>query len=338
MSVTEKALQLHRDSIVVDSHCDTILDVMGVDWKNSAAKKPRSLGELSAEGQVDIPRLVEGGVDVQIFALYIEPRYKVGPLAAKRGLQMLDAFYDELEKFPDTITVVKAYKDLLDAVENHRIAALPSFEGGEPLSGDLGLLRMFYRLGIRVITLTWNQRNEIADGVGEQRTKSGLTQFGVEAVKEMNRLGIIVDVSHLSDAGFYDVIETTSAPIIASHSNARALCANPRNLTDGQISAIAKNGGVIGVSFVPVFVDADERRQTLDRLLDHIDHMAKLVGCEHIGLGSDFDGSLGTLKRLEDVTKLPNVTMGLIDRGYSEDDIRMILGGSYLRVFEKVMK
>jgi membrane dipeptidase len=338
MSLEERALRLHMDSVVVDSHCDTILDVMGVDWKSSAPKKARSLGERSTEGQVDIPRLVEGGVDVQIFAMYIEPRYKEGPLAVKRGLQMLDALYAEVEKFPDKITLARSYKDILNAVSNHKIAALPSFEGGEPLSGDLGILRMFYRLGLRVITLTWNQRNEIADGAGEQRTKGGLTEFGVETIGEMNRLGMIVDVSHLSDAGFYDVIATTSTPVIASHSNARAVCDHRRNLTDDQIRALAKNGGVMGMCFSPHFIDADERNQTLDRLLDHVDHVAQLVGCDHIGLGSDFDGLSGIPRGLEDATKMPQITMGLMRRGYSDEDIRMILGGNYLRVLERVLK
>jgi membrane dipeptidase len=338
MNQEEKALQLHRDAIVVDSHCDTLLEVMGVDWKTNGTKPPRSLGEKSTNGQVDIPRLIEGGVDVQIFAAYIEPQYKVGPLAVKRGLQMIDAFHTEIAKYQDKISFATKYEEIMNTVKNHRIAALLSFEGGEPLSGDLGLLRMFYRLGIRAITLTWNQRNEIADGVGEKRTKSGLTEFGVQAIKEMNRLGIVIDVSHLSETGFYDVIETTNAPIIASHSNAQALCNHPRNLTDDQIRAVAKNGGVIGMCFSPSFIDQNEEQRTIDRLLDHVDHVRKLVGCEHLGIGSDFDGFPGIPKGLEDVTKMPMITKGLLARGYSEEDIRKILGGNYLRIFERILK
>jgi membrane dipeptidase len=232
---------------------------------------------------------------------------------------------------------VSCCDDIYRAVKDHKIGALLSLEGGEPLSGDLGVLRMLYKLGVRSVTLTWNQRNDIADGVGERRTKGGLTSFGVQVVEEMNRLGMLIDASHMSDEGFYDLISATKRPIVASHSNCRSLCDHPRNLTDDQIKAIATNGGVIGMVFSPDFIDKEKDKQSVDRLLDHVDHITDIVGVEHIGIGSDFDGFPGIPKGLEDVTKMPNITKGLVARGYSERDVRKILGENYLEVFKKTI-
>lgn len=324
-TVSQDPLGLHRRAVVVDAHVDTLLEI---------ASKKRTLGERSSIGHVDIPRLAEGGVDVQVFAIYIEPEYKL-ERSSKRVLQLVDLLYSEFEKNSDRISVVRNYSEIANVVEKGKIAGLISIEGGEAIEGDLGVLRSLYRLGVRAMGLTWNQRNQLADGVWESRSKGGLTNLGVQVVEEMNRLGMVVDVSHLSEAGFYDVANTTKSPIVASHSNCMALCDHPRNLTDDQIRALAERGGVMGMNFAPMFVDKE--KATLERVLDHIDHVNKLVGPNHVGLGSDFDGIEKTPIGLEDVTKIPGITEGLLYRGYSEDDILKILGGNFLGVFKSVI-
>jgi membrane dipeptidase len=226
-------------------------------------------------------------------------------------------------------------QDILTAKEQGKLAAVLAIEGGEALEGDLGVLRLFHRLGVRSIGLTWNERNNIADGVGDSRSKGGLSVFGADLIKEMNRLGILVDVSHLSDPGFWDVVELSTQPIIASHSNSRAVCNHRRNLTDDQIKALAKNGGVMGMNFAAAFVKEDGKPK-LDDLLNHIDHIVELVGPEHVGLGSDFDGIGAAPEELTDASTMPLITDGLCKRGYSDEHIRLILGGNYFRVFKEV--
>lgn len=328
----ERARKLHQDAIVVDTHCDTLLRVLG--RSPYRRQQPYKLGERNAEGHLDLPRMQEGGVDVQFFAAYIEPIYKPDR-SLKRAMQLFDAFFTELEANSDRMLMATTVDDIMKAKEQGKVAAVLAIEGGEALEGDLGVLRMFHRLGVRSIGLTWNQRNDIADGVGDARSKGGLSEFGAAVVQEMNRLGILVDVSHLSDPGFWDVIEISTQPIIASHSNARAVCNHRRNLTDEQIKALAKNGGVMGMNFAAAFVKEDGK-PTIDDLLDHIDHIVQLVGPEHVGLGSDFDGIGATPEGLTDVTKMPLITEGLCRRGYSDEHIRLILGGNYFRVFRQV--
>ena len=336
------AAKLHREALVVDGHVDTLI---------AAVKGKRSLGERSAEGHADFPRLLEGGVDVQLFAHYIEPDFKPDR-GLLRFMQMADAFYREVRANPGLVGHAKSVEDIERLREAGKLACVMSIEGGEALQGDLGVLRMLFELGVRVIGLTWNQRNRIADGIAEARTGGGLTEFGVAAIREMNRLGIVVDVAHVSDPGFWDVAEISEKPFIASHSNARAVCDHPRNLNDDQIAALARAGGVMGMNFAPNFVHPElgamahplsgskagegAPRATLEMVLDHVDYIVELVGPQHVGLGSDFDGIGDTPDGLEDATKLPAITAGLLDRGYSEPDIRDILGGNFLRVFREV--
>ncbi len=334
--------ELHRNSIVVDGHIDTLISVV---------KGKRKLGRESEEGHADFPRLRRGGVDVQLFAHYIEPDFKPDR-GLLRFMQMADAFFGEIEENSDVAGHAKTVADIHRLRAEGKLACVMSIEGAEAISGDLGVLRVLSRLGVRVIGLTWNQRNLLADGIGEARTGGGLTELGVAAVREMDRLGVVVDVAHLSDPGFWDVVDVSTRPFVASHSNARAVCDHPRNLTDEQIRALAKGGGVMGMNFAPNFVHPElgsaahplsgsrgaegAPRATLDMVLDHIDHIVNLVGPQHVGLGSDFDGIGDTPDGLENATKLPHVTRGLVDRGYSEGDIQDILGGNFLRVFEEV--
>jgi len=321
------AMTLHRGSIIFDGHCDTLLE---------ALEEKRKLGQRSSEGHIDLPRLRESGVTAQVFAIFVEDRYLPAG-AARQTLRLLDTLYRELADNPDLLVLATRAEDIEKAKEAGKVAAVIGIEGAEALEGDLALLRMFHHLGVRLLTVAWSRRNQAADGVGEARTGGGLTNFGLQLVEECNKLGIMVDVSHLATAGVRDVLETSSKPVIASHSNAYALCPNPRNLTDEQLLALARKGGVIGVTFVPSFITEERKEASLEKLLDHIDHIVHVAGIDHAGLGSDFDGfSPPPPVGLEDVTRLPGITAGLVERGYSEDAVRKILGGNFMRVFRQV--
>lgn len=322
------AMTLHYNSIIFDGHCDTLLEVL--DGK-------RRLNERSTEGHIDLPRLREGGVTAQVFAIFIEDKYLPGK-AARQTLRVLDTLYNELAANTDSLVLATKAEDIEKAKKTGKVAAVVGIEGAESLEGELGLLRMFHRLGVRLLTVAWSRRNEAADGIQEARTGGGLTNFGLKLVEECNRLGIMVDISHLAPAGVQDILEVSSQPVIASHSNAYALCPHPRNLTDQQLAALAEKGGVVGVTFVPSFITEDRKEASLEKLLDHIDHIVQVAGVDHVGLGSDFDGfSPPPPVGLEDVTRLPDITSGLLNRGYGEDEIRKILGGNFLRVFRQVV-
>ena len=323
-----EATVLHRDSIVCDGHCDTLLSVL---------EGKRRLGQRSSQGHIDLPRLREGGVTAQVFAIFIEDRYLPAG-AAKQTLRMLDALYRELEENADSFLLATKARDIEQAKNTGKVAAIAGIEGAESLEGDLALLRMFYQLGLRLLTITWSRRNQAADGVYESRTGGGLTNFGLQLVQECNKLGILLDVSHLSAAGVRDVLKVSSQPVIASHSNAYALCPHPRNLTDEQLIALARKGGMVGVTFVPSFVTEQGKGASVEKVLDHIDHIVSVAGIDHVGLGSDFDG-LGPRAPtgLEDVTHLPSITIGLVERGYSEAEVRKILGGNFLRLFRQTV-
>ena len=322
-----KSKQIHQKTIVFDGHCDTILEVMN---------HKRALDKKSTTGHLDIPRMKEGGVDVQFFAVFIEDIYKPDR-SLKRTLQLIDCLYREIENNQDDISLVTNYNQIKEANGAEKIAAILSIEGGEALEGDLGVLRVLYRLGVRLLTLTWNQRNQIADGIGESRTGNGLTEFGIKVIDEMNRLGMLIDVSHLSETGFWDVIKRSKAPIVASHSNCYTLCSHLRNLKDEQIKALADKGGVIGITFVPDFLTQEKRKTTVKDVVKHIDYLVEKAGIDCVGLGSDFDGTGSLPLGLEGVDKIPNITEGLLDRGYKEREIEKILGGNFLRVFKEVV-
>lgn len=335
------AEKLHRESIVIDGHCDTILGLCG--RQGAPGRKKRDFFQRNATGHIDFPRLVEGGVTCQVMAVYIEPEFKP-TRSARRALEVLDTFYalvDESEHFKLATRAV----DIEEAKAHGNVCGLLSIEGGEAVEGSLNLLRSFYRLGVRAIGLTWNQRNDIADGVGEKSAGSGLTDFGISLVKEMERIGMLVDVSHLSETSFWAVNKVSERPFIASHSNARALASHPRNLTDPQIEALAKKGGVIGVVFCPSFVDDDPAKVSLGRLCDHIDHIKRVAGIDHVGLGSDFDGYGSPLGGrdaqnvvVSDVSQMPKITEELLSRGYTEEEVKKVLGGNWLRVYKEVLK
>jgi len=322
-----QARQIHQKETVFDGHCDTILEI---------TNHKRSLADKACNGHLDISRLREGGVDIQVFAIFVEDNYK--PFnSLKRTLQLLDYFLDEIEKNSDAISLVINYNQIKETNKAGKIAAILAIEGGESLEGDLAVLKVLYRLGVRLLTLTWNYRNEIADGLYESRTGGGLTEFGIKIIEEMNKLGMIIDVSHLSEAGFWDVIKFSKSPIIASHSNCFNVCSHWRNLKDEQIKAVADKNGVIGITYVPAFLTKDERKATIEDVVRNIDYIVKKVGIDYVGLGSDFDGVENLPLDLEGIEKIPNITAELLKQGYKEEYIRKILGGNFLRVFKEVV-
>jgi membrane dipeptidase len=329
----DEAKAIHKESIIIDGHCDTILQMLPRMW--GPDREPRSILVRSDRGHVDLPRLMEAHVTCQFFAVYTEPIYK--PLkATARALEMMAAFYEEVEKSEGKIIIVNNSKEIYEAKRSGKLAALISMEGGEPIQHNPIILRMFHKLGLRALSLTWNERNMLADGVGESRAQSKLTELGLKALEEAKKLKILIDVSHLSDSCFWDLVENFKNPIIASHSNARAICNHRRNLTDEQLKAIAERDGVVGVNFSPSFI-VSEGKATIEDLIKHIDHMANVIGVKYVGLGSDYDGISSTPIGLEDVSKLPNLTAKLLEHGYSKEDVKKILGENFLRVISGVM-
>lgn len=324
----EDAQRIHNESFVIDAHCDTALRL--VDGETLTPS------DDSRNGHVDLPRLRAGGVNVQIFALWVDADNNTGLL--RRCLDMLDAVTSEAARLSDDLHLIISADDIETVEKTGKIGVMLSIEDGAALEGSLSALRAMYKLGVRAMGLTWNGRNELGEGVGAAVGRGrGLTPFGRDVVREMNRLGMVVDVSHLSEAGFWDVLDVSTEPIIASHSNARALCDHPRNLTDEQIKALAERGGVMGINFFVPFLRRDGQA-SIDDIVRHIDHIVGLVGPAHVGFGSDFDGISRTPTGAEDVGRLPAITEALLRRGYREDDVRGILGNNFLRVIRQILQ
>ncbi len=309
----------------VDAHCDTITTIMetGEALKNN-------------NGHIDLDRLKKYDSFVQFFAAFIAPEQaKMGAL--KRTLDIIDRLYSEIEINKNDIMLCRNYNDITTAVKSRKVAAVLTIEGGEALEGSLAVLRMLYQLGVRAITLTWNFRNQIADGVADEITNGGLTPFGRQVVAEMNKLGMMVDVSHLSEAGFWDVINLSASPIIASHSNAKKICDHSRNLTDEQLLALKKNGGVTGINLCPYFIVKDGKAE-IKHVIAHIEHILGLTGEDTLGLGADFDGIDKTPIGLEGVQCLSDLINELLKLNYNESLLNKIAGENFLRVIKTVVK
>jgi len=328
----ERALRLHKEAIIVDTHCDTLMQFLHRGWGNPP---PRKLGEWGTQGHLDLPRMEAGGITCQTFAVYTGRRAIV-PEASLMATLMVDKFYTEIEA-NDGIVAVTTHDEIVEAKRAGKACGLLSLEGAEPLMGEIAALRVYYRLGVRMLSFAWNYRTPFADGLGAKRSESKLPELGVQALEEMDRLGMVFDVSHLADSVFWDVADVMKGPFIASHSNARAVCDHARNCTDDMIRAIADHGGVLGMNYAPAFVKEGGEGATVEGMVDHIDHIVKLVGPDHVGLGSDYDGIGNPPEGIETVDKTPNVTRVLVKRGYSDEDILKILGGNHMRVFKEVI-
>jgi membrane dipeptidase len=363
--ISPRALKLAAEAIGIDSHIDTVqrVLVMGED-----------LGKRWDVGHVDLPRLREGGTHAPFFALWV-PVYFPGAEAVRRTLDLRDAMQSMLDAHQDQMELATTAADIRRIVKLHKIAVFLTVEGGHTIDDDLRVLRMYYQLGIRSMTLTHSRNNNWADSATDKPAHNGLTDFGKEVVREMNRLGMVVDVSHVSDKTFYDALAVTNKPVILSHSSMRALSNVPRNVTDEMLWALAKNGGVVGICFGEGFVnpaDAEALRSAIEtettaplmtgRALDdyaaedvrklfgtrvkvaatvedvanHIDHAVKIAGIDHVGIGSDYDGVSGPPNGLDDVSRMPALIEVLLERGYTERDLKKILGENYLRVIREV--
>ena len=363
----QRALQIHRRAIVIDTHNDVTTPMTNDDFDLN--------GTPPAPYRTNIERMKKGGLTAEFFSLYVKPHYVERGGSARRTLDMIDSVYRAVERNPRNLMLATSVADIRRAKAQGKIAALMGIEGGHAIEDSLATLREFYRLGVRYMTLTWNNTNNWADAGRGEKKHNGLSDFGKDVVREMNRLGMLVDVSHVSDKTMSDALDVSQAPIIASHSSARALSNVPRNVPDDLLKRIAKNGGVVQVNFYSVFVDAatvgpqsDEREKRLksqqdainqkykddperraeesdkleaanplpplpiSKLIDHIDHIVKVAGIDHVGIGADFDGANDMPEGAQDVSMLPNITYELLKRGYTERDIRKILGGNLLRV------
>jgi membrane dipeptidase len=365
--ISARARAIHFSSLVFDTHADTPQRFFFDQF---------DLAKRDAEGCVDIPRLREGGVGAIFFALWV-PVEITGAAATGRARDLLDATLKQIEVHGGDLALATSSGLVRAARSENKIAVLLGIEGGHAINNDIEVLREFHARGVRYMTLTHNAATEWADSSNDAPRHNGLTDFGKQVIREMNRLGMLVDVSHVSDATFYHVLETSRAPVIASHSCCRALCDAPRNLDDAMIKALASRGGVIHITFHDGFLSQEyatanralaaeiasneqavsqkfgenEARNLMElqrlsdesiragklpqvsweKIIDHIDHAVGVAGADHVGVGSDFDGAFMP-EGMEDASKFPLITEGLLKRGYDEADIRKILGENTLRV------
>jgi membrane dipeptidase len=377
--VSARARAIHDSALVVDTHADTPQRFLDENF-DIGSTDPKDIGHISLD------KARAGNLDAEFFSIWVDPETNQGHFA-QHTFDLIDSVYQQAARHPDRMMMAFSVDDIERAHKQKKLAALMGIEGGHSIENDIHLLRDFYRLGVRYMTLSWSNTNEWADSSGDiddpkVQHHNGLTDFGRQVVLEMNRLGMMVDISHVADKTFWDAIAASKAPLIASHSSARSLSNAPRNMTDDMLRAVAKNGGVVNVNFFSGFLDqnywnaaqaqkqeqeaaihdyleklkaegkqetfVDEDRITREwmakiprppftALVDHIDHIAKVAGIDHVGLGSDFDGVSGaTPAGMDSAADLPKITQALLDRGYSAEDIRKILGGNTLRVFKEV--
>ena len=367
---------IHSSAIIVDTHADT---------PQYLVDEKLDLGEDS-HVSVNIPKAKAGNLGAEFFSIWIEPD-KNKACYPKRTLQLIDAVDEQVRKHPADLLKATSVKDIYTAHREHKLAALMGIEGGHAIDNDLGLLRDYYRLGVRYMTLTWSNTNDWADSSGDVDDKNiehhaGMTDFGKDVVREMNRLGMMVDISHVADKTFFQALIVSRAPVIASHSSSRALTDVPRNMTDDMLRALTRNGGVAMVNFNCGFLsdqyNLDEKkvvaedhsvedlkkqalepgskiteadiekaeitratkipRPPMSALIDHIDHIAKVAGIDHVGLGSDFDGVSCTPQGIDSAADLPKITQALYEHGYNAEQLKKVLGGNLLRVFSEVEK
>jgi membrane dipeptidase len=369
--LSARARKLHFSSIVVDTHDDTTQRFLDGDF---------DLAPRNASGSIDIPRMKEGGLGAIFFSVWI-PSKITGPEAVRRALDQIDAVREQVRKHPKDLALATSVAEVREARKQGKIAALLGVEGGHMIASDLSVLRTYAALGVRYMTLTHSGNAEWADSSTDKAAHNGLSDFGKDVVREMNRLGVMVDISHVSDKTFADALEVSKAPLIASHSSCRALCEAARNMTDDMIRALAAKGGVIQINYHVGFLSQEFRsaekahpeleqaiaaeiqkrcgdkegcqliegdkitreyveqgklpRVDWTKIIEHIDHAVKVAGVDHVGLGSDFDGANMPFG-MEDATKLPKITEALLQKGYSQGDVKKILGENTLRLMVDV--
>lgn len=327
---------------IVDMHCDTITALY--------ARQQEGIQEdLKQNGlHIDLEKLKAGDYLLQNFAVFVHMGSEKKPF--EYCMRVIDHFYTEIEKYPELIGAVRTYEDIEKNIEAGRMSALLTIEEGAVCQGEIEFLRDFYRLGVRMLTLTWNFPNEIgfpnqilgSDGKRTfgYNTEEGLTEKGIEFVKEMNRLGMIIDVSHLSDAGFWDVVKYTNRPFVASHSDARAMGSHPRNMSDEMIRALSEKGGVMGINYAPSFLEDRENsadcQSTPENMVRHMKHIVNVGGIQCLGLGSDFDGIRGNL-HIDSAAKMYMLEDEMKKNGFSSSDIDAIFGGNVLRVYKEML-
>jgi membrane dipeptidase len=367
--VEKRAHELHFSTIVLDTHDDT----------TQRFSSPKfDLGKRNATGSVDIPRMREGGMNALFFSVWVDGK-TTGPVAIQKALDQIGEIHENVQKYSRDLMFARTAEEVRRAHSQGKIAVLIGVEGGHMIGNDIRMVRVFGDLGVRYITLSHFYNSEWADSSTDKTAHNGLTDYGKQIVREMNRQGILVDISHVADKTFYDALEISAAPLIASHSSCRAICNHPRNMSDEMIKALAAKGGVIQINYEMSFLDqafkdafekkeggvvqamdhvikecgpdeecvmlkAEEKTRELiasgelprvgwERIIEHIDHVVQLVGPDHVGLGSDFDGA-NMPEGMEDCSKLPRITDALLRKSYSEDAVRKILGGNLLRVME----
>jgi membrane dipeptidase len=376
----ETPLAIHQSALIVDTHADTPQRFLDENF---------DLGQNTpvSEGHIDLGKIRQGNLGAEFFSIWVEPEFKGH--YARRAMDLIDSVYQQAARHPDKMTMAFTAGEIARAHEQHKFAALMGIEGGHAIENDLRQLRDFYRLGVRYMTLTWSNTNEWADSSGDIQDPdikhhNGMTDFGKDVVREMNRLGMIIDISHVSDATFYQALLVSQAPVIASHSSSRELTNHPRNMTDDMLRAMANNGGVVMVNFYSAFIDENYRKASSDpekikqrdaeveafkkvhshpdgspvtyeetaaiekkwaaqfprpplkSLIDHIDHVARVAGIDHVGLGSDFDGVTSLPQEIDSVADLPKITEALMQRSYTREQILKILGGNFLRAMREV--
>ncbi|MGZ4845433.1 MAG: dipeptidase [Candidatus Angelobacter sp.] len=377
---TDPALTIHQTALIVDTHADTPQRFLDENF---------DLGQNApvTEGHIDLDKIRQGNLGAEFFSIWVEPEFKGH--YGQRAMDLIDSVYQQAARHPDKMTMAFTADDITRAHDQHKFAALMGIEGGHAIENDMRLLRDFYRVGVRYMTLTWSNTNEWADSSGDLQDPNvkhhnGMTDFGKDVVREMNRLGMIVDISHVSDATFYQALPISQAPVIASHSSSRELTNQPRNMTDDMLRAMTNNGGVVMVNFYSAFIDENYRKASSDpekikqrdaevdaykkahahpdgspvtydetaaiekkwatqfprpplkSLIDHIDHIAKVAGIDHVGLGSDFDGVTSLPEGIDSAADLPKITQALYQRGYTREQILKILGGNFMRVMREV--
>lgn len=332
---------LQRGAFVVDAHFDLTYEV--------ANRRDRGQRQVVAADY--LPGFTAGGVDLIVSAIFIH-NFFLPEMGLRKALDQVSHLLEEMDETPGLFRICTSPSEARAARKAGELGLLLSLEGADPLQNDLGLLRIFYQLGVRALGLVWSRRNYAADGCSFQSVtegrKGGLTAFGVQLIEKAEKLGMVVDVSHLNDEGFWDVMEVAQQPVIASHSNCRALAGSMRNLTDAQIEALAKKGGVIGMNAQSALIQDDHSQTGVEQLVDHVDRIVSIAGIQHVGVGFDFCDSfkdflsmardLDTRDIIHGHQEFTLFTAALVRRGYSDEDIRMVLGGNFMRVFGRILE